>query len=969
MKVAASRSSRWFGRSVAALIAILLAWQFLVTSNFYSHTALKSEAGSSDAHVQVLQTPAMKGADPFCQFSLNNFTTHGKGRNRVPKPPRILYYNTHAGTNANMEYIMGRLGLKLSHFNPDKVDGAWEMKHERAQELVSQRFAANTCKNYDIVIISDTLPHGRALILSLLSKAKHEKCQAQIIVELTNRFDWGLEHNRGLWDSMEFHKMIWRLDSVYEGKKIIWTENNPLESRHMADFTWSTPEFRLMRPAGYSPLPAIEISEEESKLVAVYPADGMTPSPLTYILEKLGIPHKVLPKHYGGPKTLAKYRAYMELPYQVSTMKLYENLAAGVVMLFPSKAFMTELVLKDIMFFYPALTMFRTGKDEPDWERFMDYYHPDLAPYFYYFESFEHLREIILSPNPIDTNNVRMEGPKYYEGIRNKTVRGWARLIHEQGFSVKVDNEYGPFSCDSIDPPYRASLPEAEIYFTTDEDESFMRLRDWKMGEEARFELVRQERYMTLTPFELSALQYRRWMEEPVRKTVMTGLEASLEDVDQKLLEMINHLESVALNPDSKQVLLTNVYTTEGMALIGKMKSWIDQHPELYRKQFRAFAQLARLVRIAHLSLNASVGLRGDFKLMALVPMLSETLKSATAVTYPWLLSKMFKSVQHLVESFTDPRGIVFVIEDSGFDKVLQTIGHLRKNLHCNLPIEVFYNGDYLTDDHAGRFRRGNLRLSDERRRTLDRIPNVMTRDIHHAFDRFWENADTTEHAAPFAIVASRFKQVLYIQQDQILLENPETMLEKSIAFKNEGVLLEKGPASPKKGHSQWVTWFLGGEAMVSDRTREGRYYQNMSRHEIDGGFMAFDKTRNGVLHGLLATCHLNRNQVKEGSIDWFFDGKRFYNHINPAVSDILQSGITQSKAEEAFLTHSGLVLNLFERPIPFRPRIGNSRETASGVVQETVEFKRKGVETLQEMSKVAENMESAGGSMSYFAH
>ncbi|KAJ3261864.1 hypothetical protein HDU77_000748 [Chytriomyces hyalinus] len=145
----------------------------------------------------------------------------------------------------------------------------------------------------------------------------------------------------------------------------------------------------------------------------------------------------------------------------------------------------------------------------------------------------------------------------------------------------------------------------------------------------------------------------------------MTGLEASLEDVDQKLLEMINHLESVALNPDSKQVLLTNVYTTEGMALIGKMKSWIDQHPELYRKQF---------------------------------------------------------------------------------------------------------------------------------------------------------------------------KQVLYIQQDQILLENPETMLEKSKAFKNEGVLLEKGPASPKKGHNQWVTWFLGGDAMVSDRTREGRYYQNMSRHEIDGG-------------------------------------------------------------------------------------------------------------------------------------
>ncbi|KAJ3259030.1 hypothetical protein HDU77_001978 [Chytriomyces hyalinus] len=537
------------------------------------------------------------------------------------------------------------------------------------------------------------------------------------------------------------------------------------------------------------------------------------------------------------------------------------------------------------------------------------------------------------------------------------------------------------------------------------------------MGEEARFELVRQERYMTLTPFELSALQYRRWMEEPVRKTVMTGLEASLEDVDQKLLEMIDQLESVVLNPDSKQELLINVCTTERMALIGKMKSWIEQHPELYRKQFRAFAQLARLVRIAHLSLNAAVEGRGDFKLLALLPMLSETLKSATTVTYPWLLSKMFKSVQHLVESFTDRRGIVFVIEDSGYDKVLQTIGHLRKNLNCNLPIEVFYNGDYLADDPAGRFRRGNLRLSDERRRTLDRIPNVMTRDIHHAFDRFWENADTTEHAAPFAIVASRFKQVLYIQQDQILLENPETMLEKSNAFKNEGVLLEKGPASPKKGHNQWVTWFLGGDAMVSDRTREGRYYQNMSRHEIDGGFMAFDKTRNGVLHGLLATCHLNRNQVKEGSIDWFFDEWNYTVKSGRGIPDTFWIGLELVRAPYSLSTSNvGIALSFpaacgpavyfDESGLPWRlnsrawnwpqlirlrslvklqdipqhailesgpyiclPKSGNSRETASGVVQETVEFKRKGVETLQEMSKVAENMESAGGSMSYFAH
>ncbi|KAI9310349.1 hypothetical protein BDR26DRAFT_814530, partial [Obelidium mucronatum] len=43
--------------------------------------------------------------------------------------------------------------------------------------------------------------------------------------------------------------------------------------------------------------------------------------------------------HYGGPKTLKKYKAYIEFPYQVSTMKLYENLAEGVLMLIPSHDF------------------------------------------------------------------------------------------------------------------------------------------------------------------------------------------------------------------------------------------------------------------------------------------------------------------------------------------------------------------------------------------------------------------------------------------------------------------------------------------------------------------------------------------------------------------------------------------------------------------------------------------------------
>lgn len=44
-------------------------------------------------------------------------------------------------------------------------------------------------------------------------------------------------------------------------------------------------------------------------------------------MEEMGIPFKKIERsHYGGPRTLAKYKAVIEFPYQVSTMKIYETL-------------------------------------------------------------------------------------------------------------------------------------------------------------------------------------------------------------------------------------------------------------------------------------------------------------------------------------------------------------------------------------------------------------------------------------------------------------------------------------------------------------------------------------------------------------------------------------------------------------------------------------------------------------------
>jgi hypothetical protein len=61
------------------------------------------------------------------------------------------------------------------------------------------------------------------------------------------------------------------------------------------------------------------------------------------LMDQNHVDFKFIPMFYGGPRTLAKYRAFIDIPYQYSTMKLYENLAHGVVMLIPTIRFCKEL--------------------------------------------------------------------------------------------------------------------------------------------------------------------------------------------------------------------------------------------------------------------------------------------------------------------------------------------------------------------------------------------------------------------------------------------------------------------------------------------------------------------------------------------------------------------------------------------------------------------------------------------------
>lgn len=176
-----------------------------------------------------------------------------------------------------------------------------------------------------------------------------------MIIVTTNRFDFGLDSS----DAQEYFSLL-RLVSKRKDKKIIFVANNPWEIKY-ASLRMRGKEnelgYQLIRPFGYTnipPLPANTYSAWERSLPCVF-AHPFTKAFIP-MLKEAGIAFKELGHSYGGPNALSQFRAFISIPYQTSvclltannycsqTMKMYENIAAGCVMLVPTPRYLRVLM-------------------------------------------------------------------------------------------------------------------------------------------------------------------------------------------------------------------------------------------------------------------------------------------------------------------------------------------------------------------------------------------------------------------------------------------------------------------------------------------------------------------------------------------------------------------------------------------------------------------------------------------------
>ncbi|KAJ3063079.1 hypothetical protein HDU98_001058 [Podochytrium sp. JEL0797] len=221
---------------------------------------------------------------------------------------------------------------------------------------------------------------------------------------------------------------------------------------------------------------------------------------------------------------------------------------------------------------------------------------------------------------------------------------------------------------------------------------------------------------------------------------------------------------------------------------------------------------------------------------------------SHTTMLFPWLLPT-FGSIRDMQQRFlnaTDQSGIVITTGHWHFELAIHAILALQNVLNCTLPIEVF---------HAGV---GDL--SPDKISALQKLPRVTVVDI---WDPFGTEATKIQGWAikPFAILASRFRNVIFVDADALFFQDPaRVILNDSPLFAKHGQLffsdrtLGRGDAK----------WFKSINPHPTAFSKTLRYMNRKTSHEMESGVVAVDKSRADVLHALLLVAKMNSFQERQ---------------------------------------------------------------------------------------------------------
>ena len=114
------------------------------------------------------------------------------------------------------------------------------------------------CEQFEVVVIGDTIPHGRAVLESIAGAGVEDRlrCNSKVVVEMTNRFDWAVEDEELPKYYEMFRELVRRSRKGGDlHEKVVFVGNNLAEGRWL-EGKIGVPvvgEVKVLRPLGVVP--------------------------------------------------------------------------------------------------------------------------------------------------------------------------------------------------------------------------------------------------------------------------------------------------------------------------------------------------------------------------------------------------------------------------------------------------------------------------------------------------------------------------------------------------------------------------------------------------------------------------------------------------------------------------------------------------------------------------------------------
>ncbi|KAI9335081.1 mannosyltransferase putative-domain-containing protein [Obelidium mucronatum] len=235
---------------------------------------------------------------------------------------------------------------------------------------------------------------------------------------------------------------------------------------------------------------------------------------------------------------------------------------------------------------------------------------------------------------------------------------------------------------------------------------------------------------------------------------------------------------------------------------------------------------------------------------------LQQIITNYTRALFPFLENKSLHELHKQFQtkdssSSSNQTGIVITSGEKHMLFAIHGILSLRNILNCTLPIELHYAGDKDLPHHKAQLISTILSpLGVTTVNLLNHYPSEM-RDIQG-----WS-------VKPFAILASRFQKVLFMDADVLFFRDPEQpVFQESRLFRETGQLFYHDRTADRQGGG-FKYWFHEVVPHASRYSKTLRWPNGLSWHEQEAGVVVLDKSRIGVLVSLLYACKMNSKGLR----------------------------------------------------------------------------------------------------------